>query len=155
MDESHSIVGMDRRQLLLRGAALATAVGTFGSVERAMAAGRAGGGLELWHWQAGNAYPDIFGAAGKRWSTKTEGKFHQTSVPYTSYWAKFKTAVAGGSTPDVMEMSWTGQYRDLIKANTLAPHSRDVQDAAALLVTLVQLQRHGQVIGEPHGHGRQ
>src|SRR5439155_21970663 len=121
VDESHSIVGMDRRQLLLRGAALATAVGTFGSVERAMAAGRAGEGLELWHWQAGNAYPDIFGAAGKRWSTKTEGKFHQTSVPYTSYWAKFKTAVAGGSTPDVMEMSWTGQYRDLIKANTLAP----------------------------------
>jgi raffinose/stachyose/melibiose transport system substrate-binding protein len=121
VDESHSTVGLDRRQLLLRGAALATAVGTFGSVERAMAASRAGAGLELWHWQAGNAYPDIFAAAGKRWSEKTQGKFHQTSVPYGSYWAKFKTAVAGGSTPDVMEMSWTGQYRDLIKANTLAP----------------------------------
>src|SRR5207302_10814034 len=111
----------DRRELLRRGAVFAAATGVLGGAEEALAGVAAGPGLEVWHWQAGNAYPDIFGAAGKRWSTKTGGKFHQTSVPYASYWAKFKTAVAGGSTPDVMEMSWTGQYHDLIKAKTLAP----------------------------------
>jgi raffinose/stachyose/melibiose transport system substrate-binding protein len=116
---------IDRRELLRRGAVGAAAAGVLGSSAGQALAGTsaraASAGVELWHWQAGNAYPDIFAAAGKRWSAKSGGKFHQTSVPYNSYWAKFKTAVAGGSTPDVMEMSWTGQYHDLIKAKTLAP----------------------------------
>jgi raffinose/stachyose/melibiose transport system substrate-binding protein len=123
VDEQQS-ARIDRRELLRRGAVGAAAVGALGTAGRAFAgtsARAAGEGLELWHWQAGNAYPDIFAAAGKRWSAKSGGKFHQTSVPYNSYWAKFKTAVAGGSTPDVMEMSWTGQYHDLIKAKTLTP----------------------------------
>ncbi len=126
MDDEHVNDGLDRRELLRRGAILATAVGVLGSTERAFAALSKGSGLEVWHWQAGNAYPDIFADAGKRWSAKGGGKFHQTTVPYNSYWAKFKTAVAGGNTPDVMEMSWTGQYHDLIKAKTLRPLDADL-----------------------------
>jgi raffinose/stachyose/melibiose transport system substrate-binding protein len=122
VDDGQSTTRIDRRELLRRGAVGAAAAGVLGSgAGQAFAGTSAGAGLELWSWQAQNAYPDIFAAAGKRWSAKSGGKFHQTTIPYASYWAKFKTAVAGADTPDVMEMSWTGQYHDLIKAGTLTP----------------------------------
>lgn len=126
MDDEHVTARIDRRELLRRGALVASAAGVLGGAGRALGAVSAAPGLQVWHWQAGNAYPDIFGAAGKRLSKKTGGKFNQTSVPYNSYWAKFKTAVAGGSTPDVMEMSWTGQYHDVIKAKALRPLDADL-----------------------------
>src|ERR1700731_1303591 len=36
-----------------------------------------------------------------------------------------------------------------------SPRSRNVQDAAALLIAFLQLEGHGEVIGEPERHRRQ
>jgi raffinose/stachyose/melibiose transport system substrate-binding protein len=81
----------------------------------------AGANLNLWEWQAGTPYIQIFNDAGARYKTQDGGNVSVTDVPYADYFTKFKTAVAAGSVPDLLEMSWTGDYRDLIKAGALMP----------------------------------
>jgi len=116
---------LTREELLRRGAALAAGAGVLGgSVGEAFARSGAGGNLQVWAWQprTGNGYPDIFDAAGKRWQSANKGgHYSYTTVPFPDYFTKFKTASAGGSPPDVMEMSWTGDYHDVVNAKTLAP----------------------------------
>jgi len=98
--------------------AVAVAVGAGG----ASGATKAGGGnLTLWQWQAGTPYIQVFKDAGTRYSKAFGGNLSIVSVPFTNYFTKFKTAIAAGAVPDVMEMSWTGDYRDLINANALLP----------------------------------
>src|SRR4051794_22802690 len=110
--------GLTREEVLRRGAALAAGAGVFaGGVGGALARATAGDDLQVWAWQprTGNGYPDIFDAAGKRWSAAQKGaKYNYTTINFGDYFTKFKTASAGGSPPDVMEMSWTGQYHDVV-----------------------------------------
>ena len=80
-----------------------------------------GANLNLWEWQAGTPYIQVFNDAGARYKTQYGGSVTVTDVPYADYFTKFKTAAAAGSVPDLMEMSWTGDYRDLIKAGQLLP----------------------------------
>jgi raffinose/stachyose/melibiose transport system substrate-binding protein len=78
--------------------------------------------LQMWHWQQpATGYPAVFQASIDRFTKKYGANVQMSSLDYTTYFAKFKTAVAGGTVPDLMEMSWTGDYRDLIKAGTLKP----------------------------------
>jgi raffinose/stachyose/melibiose transport system substrate-binding protein len=78
--------------------------------------------LEMWHWQQpATGYPAVFQASIDRFTKKYGDNVQMSSLDYTTYFAKFKTAVAGGTVPDLMEMSWTGDYRDLIKAGALTP----------------------------------
>jgi raffinose/stachyose/melibiose transport system substrate-binding protein len=78
--------------------------------------------VQLWHWQQqATGYPDVFQAANDRFNAKYGDDVQMTSIDFPSYFAKFKTAVAGGDPPDLMEMSWTGDYRDVIKAGALLP----------------------------------
>src|SRR3954451_894057 len=117
--------GLTREEVLRRGAALAAGAGVLGgAVVSAFARTGASSDLQVWAWQprTGNGYPDIFDADGKRWNgAHRGGQYHYTTVPFPDYFTKFKTASAGGSPPDVMEMSWTGQYHDVVNAKTLAP----------------------------------
>lgn len=117
--------GFTRDEVLRRGAALAAGAGVFGgAVGGALASGAASKDLQVWAWQprTGNGYPDVFDAAGKRWEASHKGgRYHYTTINFPDYFTKFKTASAGGNPPDVMEMSWTGQYHDVVAAKTLAP----------------------------------
>lgn len=118
--------GLTRLDLLRRGALLAaggTLVGAAAPNALGARLARAVGGkdLELWAWQPpGNGYPETFAYTGARWEKlKSSGAYKYTQVEFNSYFTKFKTAAAGGNPPDLMEMSWTGQYHDLIRAGTL------------------------------------
>lgn len=129
MTENRSSGGK-RARLSRRVAALAVIVAASAAGLGALAAGTQGATakkaaaptLQLWHWQQqATGYPDVFQASIDRYKTKYGGDVQMTSIDFPSYFAKFKTAVAGGDTPDLMEMSWTGDYRDLIKAGALMP----------------------------------
>jgi raffinose/stachyose/melibiose transport system substrate-binding protein len=125
MEDFETAGGLSRAELIRRGAALAAGATMFGSVaESAFARTVASNNIEVWAWQprTGNGYPDVFDAAGKRWQAAHKGgHYHYTVIDFPSYFTKFKTASAGGNPPDVMEMSWTGQYHDVVAAKTLAP----------------------------------
>ena len=112
---------MDRRELLRRSAYFAAAAAMVGGADDAFAG--VDKDLELWAWQPpGNGYPETFAAAGKRWEKlRGSGSYKYTVVEFNNYFTKFKTAAAGGNPPDLMERSWTGPYRDLIRADTLRP----------------------------------
>jgi raffinose/stachyose/melibiose transport system substrate-binding protein len=114
------------RRLVVVGASFAilvaaVVVGLASAASAAPAKQAAGGNLNLWEWQAGTPYIQMFNDAGARYKAKDGGNVTVTDVPYADYFTKFKTAVAAGSVPDLLEMSWTGDYRDLIKAGALMP----------------------------------
>lgn len=116
---------LSRGEVLRRGAALAAGATILGgTAQGALAHGAGGSDIDVWAWQprTGNGYPDVFDAAGKRWQAAHKGgHYRYTVIDFPSYFTKFKTASAGGSPPDVLEMSWTGQYHDVVAAKTLAP----------------------------------
>jgi raffinose/stachyose/melibiose transport system substrate-binding protein len=111
-----------RMALLAAAVALVAAgLGALASVTHG-ATGKQAATLQMWHWQQqATGYPDVFQAAIDRYKAKNGGNVQMSSIDYPSYFAKFKTAAAGGDVPDLMEMSWTGDYRDLIKAGALLP----------------------------------
>ena len=108
--------------LLILVVAIAAGLGVLATTTQGATSKKAAPTLQMWHWQQqATGYPDVFQAAIDRFKTKYGGDVQMSSIDYPSYFAKFKTAVAGGDVPDLMEMSWTGDYRDLIKAGTLMP----------------------------------
>lgn len=127
--------GMVRRELLRRGAALgigATALGGLlaacggGSSTMASAGGGGGGGevsgtVSAWAWQPDETgYPAVWQSAGKRFEKGGPGRtYDYTYIEFSNYFTKFKTANAGGQPPDILEMAWAGEYREVIEANAL------------------------------------
>lgn len=82
----------------------------------------AAGDLTIWTWQPPNSdYVNIFQAAGDRYKSQGGGNTTINSLDFNSYFTKFKTAAAGGDVPDLMEMSWTGDYHDVVNAGDLLP----------------------------------
>jgi raffinose/stachyose/melibiose transport system substrate-binding protein len=101
-------------------AAAAIAVGLATGV--ASGASTGGGNLNVWQWQAGTSYIPVFEASASRYSAKYGGTVNLIGVPFASYFTKFTTDLAANSgVPDVMEMSWTGEYRSLIDSGALLP----------------------------------
>lgn len=120
---SGSVRSAVRRRALLAGLAALVAVGgVFAGLATGATGQRKAATLQMWHWQQqATGYPDVFQAAIDRFKAKSGNDVQMTSIDFPSFFAKFKTAVAGGAAPDLIEMSWTGDYRDLIKAGTLMP----------------------------------
>jgi raffinose/stachyose/melibiose transport system substrate-binding protein len=102
-------------------AGLVVVVSSSGAAGATAAAASGGGNLNLWQWQGGTNYIPIFQNAANRYSKQYGGKVSITNVPFTSYFTKFKTGLAGGNVPDLLEMSWTGDYTALIQAGDLRP----------------------------------
>lgn len=127
--------GIVRRELLRRGAAFgigATALGGLlaacGGGSSTMASGGGGGGggevggtVSTWAWQPEETgYPAVWESAGKRFEKGGAGRsFDYTYIEFSNYFTKFKTANAGGQPPDLLEMAWAGEYREVIEANGL------------------------------------
>jgi raffinose/stachyose/melibiose transport system substrate-binding protein len=110
-------VGAGTAAVALIAVALATGVAS-----GATAASKGGGNLNVWQWQAGTSYIPVFQAAANRYSSKYGGTASLIGVPFASYFTKFTTDLAADSgVPDVMEMSWTGEYRALIDSGSLLP----------------------------------
>lgn len=100
------------------GLAIVTAVATHASAAPRKAA--ASGDVTVWTWQPPNSdYVNIFQAAGTRYKAQGGGNTTINSLDFASYFTKFKTAAAGGDVPDLLEMSWTGDYHDVVDAGDL------------------------------------
>lgn len=96
-----------------------SSAGAFGATATKASSG--GGNLTLWQWQGGTNYVPVFQNAANRYKKQFGGNVNIENVPFTSYFTKFKTALAGGGAPDLLEMSWTGDYTALIQAGDLLP----------------------------------
>lgn len=131
---------------------LLTAVAALAS--HANAAGtktHAGGDVTIWTWQPPNSdYVNIFQAAGDRNKAAGGGSTTINSLDFNSYFTKFKTASAGGDVPDLMEMSWTGDYHDVINAGDLLPLDSYLKSFPKFFApTLNSLRYKGHVYGVP------
>jgi raffinose/stachyose/melibiose transport system substrate-binding protein len=125
--------GIARREFLRRGAALGIGGTALASLLAACGssdddsggeddgAAKIGGAIAAWAWQPKETgYPAVWEDAGKRWLAGGTGRdYKYTYVEFANYFTKFKTANAGGQPPDVLEMAWSGEYRDMIRANAL------------------------------------
>jgi raffinose/stachyose/melibiose transport system substrate-binding protein len=112
---------------------------------------QAGGNVTIWTWQPPNSdYVNIFQAAGDRYKGAGGGSTTINSLDFNSYFTKFKTASAGGDVPDLMEMSWTGDYHDVINAGDLLPLDSYLKDFPKFFApTLNSLRYKGHVYGVP------
>lgn len=131
---------------------LLTAVAAFAS--HANAAGtksHAGGNVTVWTWQPPNSdYVNIFQAAGDRAKAAGGASTSINSLDFNSYFTKFKTAAAGGDVPDLMEMSWTGDYHDVINAGDLMPLDSYLKDFPKFFAPVLNSLRYkGHVYGIP------
>jgi raffinose/stachyose/melibiose transport system substrate-binding protein len=113
-----------RRHLLaiMAAAALCCLAVIAAAASAASQAKTAGGDVAVWTWQPPNSdYVNIFNAAGDRFKAAGGGNTTVNSLDFNSFFTKFKTASAGGDVPDLMEMSWTGDYHDVVNAGDLLP----------------------------------
>ncbi len=132
------------------------AVSALGAVAAALAgtstaSRNAGPDLTMWHWQAGNNYETVFKDAGARYTAKYDGNVNLSSLAFADIFTKFKTASAAGDVPDLIEMSWSGDYRDLIKAGTLTPLTSALKTGFPKFYAPVMssLTYNGQIYGIP------
>lgn len=121
--------GIARRELLRRGAVMGIGATALGGLLSACGSSGGGGGgasassLSAWAWQPKEThYPAVWQDAGKRWAAGGPKRTYKyTYVEFNNYFTKFKTANAGGQPPDALEMGWSGDYHDLVRANALLP----------------------------------
>jgi raffinose/stachyose/melibiose transport system substrate-binding protein len=124
---AHRTSGTTRRRISGRVVAVVTLAVGLAAIAALLSGGNATAQskaetLQMWHWQQeATGYPGVFQASIDRFKAKFGDDAQMSSIDFPSYFAKFKTAVAGGDPPDLMEMSWTGDYRDVIKAGALMP----------------------------------
>jgi len=128
--------GINRRELVQRGAVLGVGATTLSGVLAACgdnndsgSSTNAGGKpvvgktLTLWSQAAADTpYGRVIAATGDRWKGAEAGRsFRPVVVDPTNYFSKFKTTAAGGDVPDIMQMSLSGEYTDVIRAGLLMP----------------------------------
>jgi raffinose/stachyose/melibiose transport system substrate-binding protein len=111
----------------------------------------ASGDLTIWTWQPPNSdYVNIFNAAGARYKAQGGGSTTVDSLDFNSYFTKFKTAAAGGDVPDIMEMSWTGDYHDVVNAGDLLPLDQYMKTFPKFFAPVLNSLRYkGHVYGIP------
>lgn len=131
------------------GLATAAAVATHASAAPRGAA--ASGDVTIWTWQPPNSdYANIFQAAGARYKAQGGGNTTINSLDFTSYFTKFKTASAGGDVPDLLEMSWTGDYHDVVNAGDLMPLDAYLKSFPKFFAPVLNSLRYkGHVYGVP------
>jgi raffinose/stachyose/melibiose transport system substrate-binding protein len=127
--------GINRRELLQRGAVLGVGATSLGgllagcgddSPSKSVSTGSkpvVGKNLTLWSQATPDTpYGKVIAATGARWSAAGTGRsFRPVVVDAANYYPKFKTTAAAGGAPDIMQMSLSGEYTDLINAGLLLP----------------------------------
>lgn len=126
---------LSRRALLRLAAGSAAAAGLAASLGTApafaVAAPRAAAQattLEFWSWNNEGAYPRVHEDAEKRFTAANPGvAIKRQYISYGDYLTKLKAAIAGGAPPDIAQIPWAGEYRDLVNSGELRPLTEDLK----------------------------
>jgi ABC-type glycerol-3-phosphate transport system substrate-binding protein len=140
------------RRLAIGSASLAVISVAFATGPGGASTPKGGGNISVWEWQAGTSYIPVFQNAAHRYTAQYGGNVNIQSVPFTSYFTKFTTNLdAGSGVPDVMEMSWTGEYQTLAKSGALLPLNKYLTTGFPTFnkAAMGSLTVNGQVYGIP------
>jgi raffinose/stachyose/melibiose transport system substrate-binding protein len=81
-----------------------------------------GAAVELWSWNAGTNYEQVFDDAGERFAAANDGAdLTKNYIDYGDFVTRAKTAIAGNIPPDLLQMPWAGEFLDIVKAGSLQP----------------------------------
>lgn len=102
------------------------------------------GTVEIWTWNNEGDYVKVDQDAVARFKAANPGSDVKiTYIPYGDYVAKLKAALAAGNPPDIAQIPWAGDFRDIVESGKLLPmdsylssgfptFSKPAQDAVTL-----------------------
>jgi len=125
---------------------------TTGAIPGGASTPKGGGNISVWEWQAGTSYIPVFQNAAHRYTSQFGGKVNIESVPFAPYFTKLTSNIdAGSGVPDVVEMSWTGEYQTLAKSGALLNLTKYLKTGfpAFNKAAMGSLTENGQVYGIP------
>jgi len=80
------------------------------------------GVVEVWTWNNEGDYVKVDEAAVERFkAANPEAEVKITYIPYADYVTKLKAAIAAGNPPDVAQIPWAGEFRDIVESGKLLP----------------------------------
>ncbi|WP_373070027.1 ABC transporter substrate-binding protein [Gemmatimonas sp.] len=80
------------------------------------------GTVEVWTWNNEGDYVKVDEDAVARFEAANPGATIKiTYIPYADYVTKLKAAIAAGSPPDVAQIPWAGEFRDIVESGKLLP----------------------------------
>lgn len=80
------------------------------------------GVVEVWTWNNEGDYVKVDEAAIERFqAANPDAEVKITYIPYADYVTKLKAAIAAGSPPDVAQIPWAGEFRDIVESGKLLP----------------------------------
>lgn len=80
------------------------------------------GVVEVWTWNNEGDYVKVDEAAVARFEAANPGaEVKITYIPYADYVTKLKAAIAAGNPPDVAQIPWAGEFRDIVESGKLLP----------------------------------
>lgn len=80
------------------------------------------GVVEVWTWNNEGDYVKVDEAAVERFQAANPGaEVKITYIPFADYVTKLKAAIAAGSPPDVAQIPWAGEFRDIVESGKLLP----------------------------------
>jgi ABC-type glycerol-3-phosphate transport system substrate-binding protein len=80
------------------------------------------GVVEVWTWNNEGDYVKVDEAAIARFqAANPDAEVKITYIPYADYVTKLKAAIAAGSPPDVAQIPWAGEFRDIVESGKLLP----------------------------------
>ncbi len=78
--------------------------------------------VELWSWNGGTNYENVYKDAIARFGAAFPGSsLAPEYLDFATYVTRAKTAMAGNVPPDLLQMPWAGDFLDIVKAGSLAP----------------------------------
>jgi raffinose/stachyose/melibiose transport system substrate-binding protein len=80
------------------------------------------GTVEVWTWNNEGDYVKVDEDAVARFEAANPGaSVKVTYIPFADYVTKLKAALAAGSPPDVAQIPWAGEFRDIVESGKLLP----------------------------------
>ena len=104
--------------------AISTAIFMLGGLLIVPSAHAAGvtGTVEFWSWNGGGNYQTVDEDAVARFEAANPGaKVKLTYIAWADYITKVKASFAAGNPPDIMQLPWAGEFRDIVDAGQLLP----------------------------------
>lgn len=78
------------------------------------------GTVEMWTWNNEGDYVKVDQSAISRFKAANPGTDVKiTYIPYSDYVTKLKAALAAGNPPDIAQIPWAGEFRDIVESGKL------------------------------------
>lgn len=106
-----------RELLLATGSAICL---LFGVLSVPASAASVSGTVEMWTWNNEGDYVKVDQSAITRFKAANPGADVKiTYIPYSDYVTKLKAALAAGNPPDIAQIPWAGEFRDIVESGKL------------------------------------